>query len=125
MAATETAKLDKRQVDSEIYPVWERKLELVTIAGGHVEISVAIDLNGLLQKIIMVVPATQATGQSATLTIDDGNDVEIFNSGAKAEGDTYIFNVSDPLCGNIDISIDFAGSVGSTNHTTTVYLRGV
>jgi len=125
MAATETAKFDKRQVDSEIYPVWERTLSLITIAGGHVEISVTIDLNGLLQKIIMVVPATQATGQSATLTIDDNAGNEIFSSGAQAEGDTYCFNVNEPLTGNIVISIDFAGSVGTANHTTTVYLRGV
>ena len=73
----------------------------------------------------MNVPVTQATGQSVTLTIDDNNNDEIFNSGAKSENATYTFNVNEPVTGEIDVSIDFGGSVGSTDHATVVTLRGI
>lgn len=119
---------DRRGDTLERYPVWEKKLTFVTDSGEHGEGTLAISsLNGILQKIIVVVPVTQATGKSVTVTIDDNVNNEIFNSGALAEGApaTYVFSVSEPLCGTIDVVIDFDASVGTNDHTTTIYLRGV
>lgn len=119
---------DRRGDTLERFPVWEKKLTFVTALGEHGKGTLPISsLNGILQKIILVVPATQATGKSVRMIILGNADNEIFNSGWQAEGApaTHIFNLYEPLCGEIDISIDFDASVGSTAHTTTIYLRGV
>ena len=110
------------------HPVWEKKLTFFTDTGAHAEVTLTIaSLNGILQKIVMVVPASTATGGTATFTIDDNADNEIFNSGAKAEGASavYTFSVSEPLCGNIDFGLDFSKDPTGTGQTTTIYLRGV
>lgn len=125
MTATLTDFIDTRSTEPHTKPVWEKKLMFVTAAGQHVKETIAIPMNGILQKIIMVVPATQATGKTVTLTIDDNNDFEIFSSGAKAENDDYVFNVSEPLAGTVDVSIDLNDTPGTSDHTTTVYLRGI
>ena len=125
MAATiKTNTTDERREGNGVY-VWEKHIEFVTPNATHAAQIANIPINGVLQKIIVVCPATQATGKTFTFTIDDDNDVEIFALGATAENDTYIYNVTEPLNGVIDITIDFNASVGTTDHTLSLYLRGV
>lgn len=118
--------LDRRSDTLGRHPTWEKKLTFFTDDGGHTEVTLTISsLNGILQKIIVVIPVTTATGATATFTIDDNADNEIFNSGALAENDTYLFNVSEPLAGNIDFGLDLSKDPTGDGHTVTVYLRGV
>lgn len=123
--ATLASKIEMRSTEPHTKNVWEKKITFVCAAGTHVEGTIAIPINGILLKIIMVVPVTQATGKTATLTIDDNNDFEIFNSGAKAEDANYVFNVYEPLAGLCDVSVDLDASPGTSPHTTTIYLRGI
>ena len=117
---------DRRGDTLERYPTWEKKLTFFTDDGGHVEVTLTISsLNGILQKIIVVIPVTTATGATATFTIDDNADNEIFNSGALAENNIYPFNVSEPLAGNIDFGLDLSKDPTGDGHTVTVYLRGI
>jgi len=118
---------DKRGDTLGRYPVWEKMLTFPTAGGGHVAATLTISsLNGILQKIIMANPASTSTGTSATLTIDDNADNEIFTSGAQAESDSVnrVFDVFEPLCGNIDFECDLDADPTDA-HTVTVYLRGI
>ena len=117
--------IDKRGDTLGRFPIWEKKLTFPVAGGGHVEATLTISsLNGILQKIIMVLPASTTTGTVATFTIDDNADNEIFNSGAQAEGSNYAFNVSEPLCGSIDFGLDLDADPTDA-YTATVYLRGI
>ena len=122
------SKIDKRDQDISKFPIWEEKLTFFTDNGGHAEVAVTIPaMNVILQKITMLVGASTDTSTSATLTIDDANGVEVFNSGAKAESATvpYKFSMNEPLVGDIVFSVDLDKDPGASGATTTVYLRGL
>ncbi len=108
-------------------PVWERIVTQTWATGdGHAEQSETVAINGILQKIIL--KASSVTGDpDVTLTIDDGGDNEIFNSGAKDDGATYTFSVYEPISGIMKIAVDPSADPGGSSQTLTVVitLRGV
>ncbi len=116
---------DNRRSSINESPVWKKKITLFTDNGAHAEVTLADNVNGILQQIILVFPATTATGLTATLTIDNDDSVEIFASGAKAENATYIFNVNIHLTGAYTTSFDLSADPTGTGHTASVYLRGI
>lgn len=115
---------DGRMSDADRAPVWEKKITFVTLSAESLEGTIALSLNGLLQKIILVFPATTTTGRTGTLTIDDNFDFEVFSSGAKDENGNYVYNLSEPLSGKVDISFKLNDTPGG-DHTAKVYLRGI
>ncbi len=118
--------IDQRSDSTTRHPVWEKKLTFFTDNGGHTEVTLTVSsINGILQKIVMVNPATTTTGTTATLTIDDNGNNEIFNSGARAENATYVFGLSEPLAGDIDFGLDLSADPTGSGQTVTVYLRGI
>ena len=108
-------------------PVWEKVITQTWITGdGHAEQSQPVSINGLLQKIVLKV--SSVTGDpDVTLTIDDNGDNEIFNSGAKDDGATYTFSLSEPVVGVIDVAVDPSADPGGAAQTLTVIttLRGI
>ncbi len=108
-------------------PVWERIVTQTWATGdGHAEQSETVVINGILEKVIM--KASSVTGDpDVTLTIDDGGDNEIFNSGAKDDGATYTFSVYEPISGIMKIAADPSADAGGSSQTLTVVitLRGV
>lgn len=122
---TLVSSFDNRRSSINESPVWKKKITLFTDDGAHGEVSLTNIINGILQEIILVFPATTTTGLTATMTIDNDDSVEIFASGAKAENATYIFNVNKLLTGNYTVSFDLSADPTGTGHTATVYLRGI
>ncbi len=108
-------------------PVWKRIVTQTWATGdGHAKQTQTVAINGILQKVIM--KASSVTGDpNVTLTIDDGGDNEIFNSGAKDDGDTYTFSVYEPISGIMKIAVDPSADPGGSSQTLTVVitLRGV
>jgi len=121
-SATITTSLEQRG-DPKL-PVWEH---LITWSydtddtGAEVQ---AIELNGILLKIVFDVPATTTTGTTSQLLIKDNSDNTIFDSGELAEGSTYTFNLFEPLSGTVDVSYEPSAAAGSAE-TPTVLLRGI
>ncbi len=122
---TVTSTLQDKPFDDAV--VWEKVITQTWATGdGHSEQSQPISINGVLQKIVL--KASSVTGNpTVTLTIDDNGDNEIFNSGAKADGATYTFSVSEPLVGIIDVAVDPSADPAGSSQTLTVVitLRGV
>jgi hypothetical protein len=120
---TSTTMAKRNQTPNE--DVWESVFTLFTDNGAHVEGTVATPLNGVIRSIVVVLPASTSTGTTSTVTIDDNSNAEVFNSGALAEGDTYVFAVDLPLSGIVDISLDMDGDPGASGVSNIVTLRGI
>lgn len=122
-SSVQTAFLDNR-LTREKNPVWERILTFTFASGDSTEEKLAIDLNGLLQKIIVKCSAADGATVTATVAIDDNGDNEIFTVAALAESTTYPFSVSEPLSGSIDVGI-LPSTDPLSAYTVIVTLRGV
>ncbi len=105
--------------------VWEAVFTFITDAGGHAEQSVAFPLNGTARNMVVVLPVTNATGTTSTVTIDDNSDAEIFNSGALAENGTHVFNLDHALSGTVDISLDMSADPTVASVSNVVTIRGI
>ena len=120
---TITTELDQR-IDP-LLPVWEH---LITASYDTDDTGVAtqaININGILLKVVISVPVTTATGTTSQVLIKDNNDVTIFDSGELAESATpYTFNLFEALSGSIDVSYEPSGAAGSAE-TPTITLRGI
>ncbi len=123
MAVTST--LENKPFDDAV--VWEKVITQTWATGdAHDEQSETVAINGILEKVILKV--SSVTGDpDVTLTIDDGGDNEIFNSGAKNDGATYTFSVYEPISGIMKIAVDPSADPGGSSQTLTVVitLRGV
>jgi len=119
-----TSSYDKRQVDSEIWPIWERVITATHDVDDTGDVTLANDINGILQKIVFTVPAytNSITGQ---LVIKDNGDNTIFDSGEKTKGTSYTCNLSEPLSGTVDVVMGVSGAAGGTGGSMIATLRGV
>lgn len=107
-------------------PVWEVVATFIIEAeGGHAEIKQAIPVNGILQKIVAYSGAATGITGTFTLAIDDNGDNEIFTASGPAETATSVWNVNEPVSGNIDVGVDTNDDPTSGTWTITVTLRGI
>ena len=103
-------------------PVWKRKITFTFASGDDGEVKYALPMNGILQKIIVLVTGA---GVTATVAIDDTYDNEIFTVDTLAVSATpYKYSVSEPFAGVIDIGVTPSGDPGGA-WVVTVYLRGI
>ena len=107
-------------------PVWERIITYtLTTTSGSDEIKFALPMNGILQKIICKVGAAAGITGTLTLAIDDNGDNEIFSVSSLAESSTNVYNVSEPLTGQIDIGVNPSDDPTSGTWVIVVTLRGI
>jgi len=105
-------------------PVWEKTITYACVTADTVA-TIAMPIDGLLQKVVYKRPDTANDNLTSTLTIADSGDNVIFTTGAGlAEDDTSHYTLSEPLTGTCDVAITFSEAVGSSA-TFNVYLRGV
>jgi len=119
--------IDNRGLSPHHEPVFRRSITQMVWANGqgHAEKTEDIVINGRITTIVMKLSACSNTN-NITLTIDEGElGGEIFNSGAKAKGDTYIFDVAKDVCGTITIGVDPSADSGATSLTVDVTMYGV
>ena len=121
---TLTSSVDKRNSEPLAKPVWERIITASHDADDTGDVTQALNLNGLLRKIVFTVPnyTNAITGQ---LVIKDNGDNTIFDSGEKAKNATYTFSLDEPLSGTIDIVMGVSGAAGGSGGDMVATLRGV
>ena len=109
--------------------VWEKVITFTIDAGdGSAKTAQAVEINGILQKIVAVSGAATGIAGTFTLSIDDNSDNEIFTAATPstpAEGATSTFNLSEPLSGTVDVSINPNDDPTSGSWTITITLRGI
>lgn len=87
----------------------------------------ALNMNGLLQKIIFDIPNFNDAVDGQLVIKDNANNT-IFDSGLLTKGNKYAFNVNEPLSGEIDVVIGIsaaAGGAGGTEYNMVATLRGI
>ena len=119
-----TSSVERRNQEPLIKPVWEHVITATFDADDTTNITHALPINGILQKVILVAPDGSDGAVTYQVEIDDNGDNEIFDSGEQAENDTYTFNCYEPVTGTIDINIGPSGAIGDEQNIV-VYLRGI
>lgn len=103
-------------------PVWERTITFTFASGDTTEVKYALPMNGILQKILVKVTGA---GVTATVTIDDNGDNEIWKVTTLAVATpAYTYSVSEPLAGDMDIGVVPSGDPGAS-WVVIVTLRGI
>jgi hypothetical protein len=115
---------DNRNNFGNQYPVWQYKLSALWDADDTADATFEITLNGVLQKIILVVPNTTDNVTGQVVIKDDGGNT-VFDSTEKAEATTYAYNVNEPLSGTWSAVLGISAAPGVSTATIDVYLRGV
>ncbi len=124
-AVVKTSFVENRNDEPLIRPVWEIVLTWTWTAGdGDAEIKHALPINGILQKVIVVV-GSDFDGGTVSVAIDDNNDDEIFAVSSLAQSSTNIYNLSEPVSGTIDIGVDPTADPATGSDTVIVTLRGI
>ena len=121
---TLTSAVEKRVDFGPLGQVWERLITASYDADDDGPVTQALNINGILLKIVFDIPVTTTTGTTSQLLIKDNNDDTIFDSGELAEGSTYTFNLFEPLTGTIDVTYEPSAAAGSVE-TPTITLRGI
>ena len=124
-SVTITGAIDVRTESDGAFPVWEIPIIWTydaDDAGAEVQ---TVNINGLLRKIMITLPATTTTGTTSQILIKDSQGDTIFDSGELDENDSYTFNVDEPLAGAITVSLEPSTFPGANGVTPTVTLRGV
>lgn len=119
-----TSSVERRNQEPFIKPVWEYVVTGTFDSDDTGDVTEAININGILLKVILTVPDTSSapTGQ---VVIKDNGDNTIFDSGEQAEAATYTFNLYEPLSGSIDVVIGPSGVTGTTTSDFVVTIRGI
>jgi len=113
-----------RSAEPIVRPVWEQVITYDFDADDTTNVTQAIPINGILMKVILVAPdGTNAV--TYQVEIDDNADIEIFDTGEKAEATTYVYNLFEPISGTIDVTVGPSGAIGATHPDIVVYLRGI
>lgn len=106
--------------------IWEALLTPFTTTNGATA-EQTYDLeeiaNGNVTRVLMSID-TSTNGVAATLTIDDADGFEVFNSGAKAENASYVMDTDIPIKGTITIGVTPGGDPGINSQVVTVKLMG-
>lgn len=125
--ATETAVLtsyvERRNQEPLIKPVWELVVTGTLDGDDEGDATQAIPLNGIILKVVLVVPDT-TDDPACEVEILDNADNTIFDSTDQAVG-THTFNLYEPVTGTIDVVMGPAAAFGGTGGDIVVYLRGI
>lgn len=123
---TLTSFVDRRNIEPLVKPVWELVITSTHDADDTGDVTLAVPINGILQKIVFVIP-NFTNGITGQVKILDNGDNTIFDSGELAKALPYTFNTSEPLSGTIDVVIGVSGASGGTadSNDMIVTLRGI
>ncbi len=124
-SAVLTSSVERRNQEPNIKPVWEHVITWTYDTDDAGAETQAININGILLKVVIDIPVTTTTGTTSQVLIKDNGDHTIFDSGEQAENDTYVFSLYEPLSGTIDISIEPSAAAGTNGSTPVVTIRGI
>lgn len=127
MAAGTTAKtgdFDQRQSHADRLPVWE-KVVVHTFASGQADATThALDLNGILRHITTVTSGASGAVVTATTTINDNADQQVFTDSGIAESTTTNYVTDIALSGTVDLVVT-PNTDPLSAYTVTWTLRGI
>ncbi len=103
--------------------VWERKIVYGFVDNDTTKTPQTIKINGVLQKIMVLVGTATDGGATCTVAVTDNDDNDVFSAAALADATLHAFNVSEPLSGEITVNVTPTDPGGAW--TITVWLRGV
>lgn len=118
-----TSYVERRNQEPLIKPVWELVVTASFAEGDDGDATQAIPINGILQKVVLVVPDT-TSDPACEVEILDNADNKIFDSTDQAVG-THTFNIHEPMTGTMDVVIGPAGDMGADGGDVVVYIRGI
>lgn len=116
-----------RQVDirkNVDYPVWDVLITATYDDDDTDDVTQALTINGIIQKVIFHVPTFTNGGETAQILIRDNEDRTIFDSGEQPDADTYAWSTHEPVTGTIDIVIGISGVTGNAVDIIAT-LRGI
>jgi len=116
-----------RSAEPIVRPVWEQVITYTYDADDAGAVTESIPINGILMKVILTLPDTTTDTTTEQLTIKDNGDNTIFDTGEKTEGEgvTYTYDLSEPISGTIDVTLEPSAASGDAVTTKTVTLRGI
>ena len=115
--------LERRTDTFNRFPTWQKKV-VFTIVDDDTTGTAAIQMYGLLQKIIVVVSDFADAVVTPDVSLTDDNDITIWSVTTLAESTTYTYSVNEPLVREVNVVLAFEDP-GASGGTITVYLRGV
>jgi len=95
------------------YPIWDALITATYDADDTDDVTQALTINGIIQKVIFVVPTFTNGAETAQIVIRDNEDRTIFDSGEQPDAATYAWTLHEPVTGTIDIVIGISGVTGS------------
>jgi len=104
--------------------VWELVLTSTHDVDDTDDVTQAVNINGILRRIVFVIPDS-TSGCTGQLVIKDNSDNTIWDSGEKADDDTYDYHVDEYLSGEIDIVMGINKAAGTNGIEMIAYLSGV
>lgn len=120
-----TSSVERRNQEPLIKPVWEHVVTATFDADDVNDVTQAVNINGILLKVVLTVPDTSSDPTGQVVIKDNGNHT-IFDSGEQVAGYSYAFSVYEPLSGTTDVVIGpSAGGTGTTTSDFVVTLRGI
>ena len=119
-----TSSVERRNLEPLIKPVWEHVITATYDSADTNDVTQALNINGILLKVILTVPNT-SSDPNGQVVIKDNGDNTIFDSGEQDANDIYTFNVFEPLSGTIDVVIGPSGSTGTDDSDVVVTIRGI
>ena len=81
-----------------------------------------VTMNGLLEKLTLFCP-NMDNAVSMTLTVTDEDGGKVLVTPASAENDNYVFYLSEPVAGSLDLSFAIGGDPGASGGIFQAILR--
>lgn len=117
-----TTTIDKRSGTHNNLQAWE-KITVFSLISGDTTGAAAIDLNGLIQKIIIKLSDMENAEGTTDVSLTDNGDNTIFSVTNLAESNTTLYSVSEPIATEVNIVLGFTDPAATA--TVTVTLRGI
>lgn len=119
-----TSSVEKRGDTLNKHPVWERVITF-TFASGEWDITThSLDINGVLQKLVVICGSSGSANPTATVSIKDNADAELFTVAGLVENSTSLYSLTEPLTGTIDVAVTPSINPAAA-YDVKVYLRGI
>jgi len=106
------------------YPVWDALVTASWDADDANDVTQAITLNGIIQKIVLVAPNCE-NAVTFQVVIKDNEGSTIFDSGEQNEDATYSWSVHEPMTGTWSVVIGPNAVLGDPHPDLTLTLRGI
>lgn len=107
------------------YPVWDVLVTASWDDDDTEDVTQAVTLNGIIQKIILVTPTGAGNTVTYQVVIKDNEGMTIFDSGEQAEAMVYSWSVHEPMTGTWSVVIGPSSNLGTPNPDAIVTLRGI